>query len=126
MTENSPLRAAIEAQNAAFMRAAGNGDAAAIARLYTEGAWLLPPGSEIIQGRPGIEAFWASRFAGIAEVNLSTGDLLALGEDAAREVGSARITLRGEPEPISGKYVVVWKRVGDEWLLKADIWNSNA
>ena len=126
MTKNSPVRAAIEAQNAAFMRAVRNGDAAAIAGLYTKAAWLLPPGGEMIQGRTGIEAFWASRFVGIAEITLTTGDLLSLGDDAAREVGSARIKLKGQPEPISGKYVVFWNWVGGEWLLETDIWNSNA
>ncbi len=123
---DTPLKSAIQAQNMVFMAAARDGDAAALAALYTEDAWLLPPGGEMIQGRAQIEAFWSSRFARIAEVKLTTVDVVPLGDDAAREVGRSLILTKSLlAEEIVGKYIVVWKRVGGEWKLEADMWNSN-
>jgi uncharacterized protein (TIGR02246 family) len=125
MPETS-LNDAILAQNMAFMAAARAGDAAALASLYTEDAWLLPPAGGRIQGRAQIEAFWSSRFARIAEVNLTTVDLVPLGTDAAREIGTSLILTKGHlAEEISGKYLVVWRQVDGEWKLEADMWNSN-
>jgi uncharacterized protein (TIGR02246 family) len=120
------LSDAIQHQNAAFMAAVQASDAAGLAALYTEEAWLLPPGGEMIRGRSSIEAFWKSRFEHIAEVKLTTVDVVALGTDAAREVGTSLILTQGHlAEEVAGKYVVVWRQVGGEWKLEADMWNSN-
>jgi ketosteroid isomerase-like protein len=29
------------------------------------------------------------------------------------------------PQEVSGKYVVVWQRVGGEWKLATDNWNAS-
>jgi uncharacterized protein (TIGR02246 family) len=119
------LQASIAAQNAKFMQAAEKGDAAALAALYTDEAWLLPPGAEMVRGRAAIEEFWASRFQRIAAIELTTTDLAAVSEDGAREVGASLITLRGQNQRLTGKYMVVWKLTEGEWKLEADMWNSN-
>jgi uncharacterized protein (TIGR02246 family) len=119
------LQASIAAQNAKFMQAAEKGDAAALAALYTDEAWLLPPGAEMVRGRAAIEEFWASRFQRIAAIELTTTDLAAVSEDGAREVGTSLITLRGQDQRLTGKYMVVWKLTEGEWKLEADMWNSN-
>jgi ketosteroid isomerase-like protein len=74
------------------------GDAARLAALYTEDAWLLPPGADIVRGRARIEEFWHGRFQRIAEVKLTTVDVVALALDSAREVGSSEIALRVRTE----------------------------
>jgi ketosteroid isomerase-like protein len=28
------------------------------------------------------------------------------------------------PKEVSGKYLVVWEKIGGEWKLAADIWNN--
>jgi uncharacterized protein (TIGR02246 family) len=123
---DDPLKFTIQAQNSAFMVAAQEGDAAALAALYTEDAWLLPPGGETIQGREKIEAFWSSRLDRIAEVKLAIIDVVPLGDDAAREVGRSVILTKSLlAEEITGKYLVVWKQVDGVWKIEANIWNSN-
>ena len=123
---DTSLKEAIQHQNLAFMTAVKAGDATALSALYTEDAWLLPPGGAMVQGRSEIEAFWKSRFDRIAEVNLTTVDVVPLGPDAAREVGKAVILTTGHlAEEIAGKYMVVWRQVGGEWKLEADMWNTN-
>jgi ketosteroid isomerase-like protein len=80
----------------------------------------------MVHGRSQIEAFWKSWFDRIAEVNLTTVDVVPLGSDAAREVGTAVILTTGHlAEKIAGKYMVVWRQVEGEWKLEADMWNNN-
>jgi ketosteroid isomerase-like protein len=61
---------------------------------------------------------------GIKEATLDTVEVEAHG-DAAYEVG--RYTLKGDGGQLldQGKYVVIWKRVGGQWRLHRDIWNSS-
>lgn len=124
----SQVRKAIEEGNAKFGNAVRKGDGAAIAALYTEDATLLPPDSDAIKGRAGIEAFWKGGLRmGIKEAVLTTVDVSAAG-DLAYEIG--RFALKVQPEgkgvvESKGKYVVVWKKGPDAiWKLHADIWNS--
>ena len=119
------LRSEIAARNEAFRVATERGDPAALAALYTEDAWLLPHGRSMIQGRRDIEAFWRSRLERIAEVRLTTDDVVSTGQDTAREIGRSAITLKQAPTPIAGKYLVCWKRVADEWQLEADAFNGD-
>jgi ketosteroid isomerase-like protein len=121
----SDLRPEIEAQNARFMDAARRGDARAISSLYVERAWLLPPNAPLIQGKADIEAFWAARFERVAAVTLTTVDVIGLGGDGAREVGTSLVMLKDGSEPVAGKYMVVWRRSEGEWRLESDMMNGN-
>jgi ketosteroid isomerase-like protein len=48
-----------------------------------------------------------------------------LGPAAAREIGTFSLkTKESPPKDVTGKYVVVWQRVGKDWKLAADIWND--
>ncbi|MBM0204442.1 DUF4440 domain-containing protein [Micromonospora sp. STR1s_5] len=122
---DSILRAEIGAQNAKFMDAVRRGHAPAIASLYVEGAWLLPPNAPMIQGKADIEAFWAARFKRMESVVLTTVDVISLGDNGAREVGTSLVTLKDGSEPVAGKYMVVWRRADGEWRLEADMMNGN-
>lgn len=123
------LQQAVQDTNREWMEAIKRGDPASIAALYTEDATLLPPNSEAIRGRQGIEAFFnAGMKMGISEATLETVDVTYLG-DVAYEVGA--YTMKIEPEGSQaetdrGNYVVVWKRESDgTWKLAVDMWNTN-
>ena len=119
-------KATIQSVNDRFAEAFNKDDAAAVAALYTEDAILLPPGAEMVQGRGGIQAFWKGAAAQIGEMRLTTVDLKPLGSDAAREVGTFTARTKGQPsQEVVGKYVVVWQKVGSDWKLATDIWNTN-
>ena len=120
------MRAEIEAQNARFMAAAKRGDARSVAAAYAEEAWLLPPDAPMVRGRAEIEAFWAARFERIASVVLTTVDVIGLGDHAACEVGTSLTVLKDGSEPVSGKYMVVWRQCRGDWLLEADMMNRTA
>jgi uncharacterized protein (TIGR02246 family) len=102
------------------------GDAQAVAAMYADDANVLPPGSDIVKGRAAIEAFWRQEAEQLGDAKLTTLDVLPLGPDAAREIGTVTLKTKGQPpREIVGKYAVVWRKIGGEWKLATDIWNTN-
>ena len=119
-------KATMDKLNAEFMAAFNKGDMAAVGQMYTEDAYLLPPGAEIVKGRTPIEKFWTGAAAAIGDLKLTTVDVKPLGSDAAREIGTFTLTTKGvKPQEVAGKYVVVWEKAGGQWKLATDIWNTN-
>ncbi len=121
------VHATIEANNQKFMNGFKQSNAAGVAALYTGNARILPPGSEMMQGRAAIQSFWqAVMDSGVKEAQLETLDIEVSGEDLAREIGRYVLTIQQGSETVKspGKYVVIWKREGSDWKLDVDIWNS--
>jgi uncharacterized protein (TIGR02246 family) len=119
-------KATIEKLNDAWTAAFNKGDAAAVAAMYTEDAYVLPPGAEIVKGRTSIEAFWRQAAQQMGDAKLTTLDVLPLGRAAAREIGIVTLKTKSQPpQEIVGKYAVVWRKVGGKWKLATDIWNTN-
>jgi uncharacterized protein (TIGR02246 family) len=122
------VRAAIEAGNLKFGEAVRKGDAAAIAALYSEDATLMPPDSDMIQGKPGIQAFFDGGLKmGIKDAVLTTISVSAAG-DYACEIGKVLLTVQPSGQAAvqqTAKYVVVWKKsASGSWQLHVDIWNA--
>lgn len=116
-------RAAIEAANEELSAALAADDAQAIAELYTEDAWLMPPGTEILKGREAIRGFWRQAIeGGLEELSLETLSVERAGNLAA-ETGRARMVQSGGGG--RSHYVVVWKQVDGAWKLHRDIWNMH-
>ncbi len=116
---------AIERANQAFAQAFNHGDAAAVARCYTQNARVLPPNGEPVTGRAAIEGFWRAVMGrGVATVTLETVELVDQ-EDTAYEVGQYTVTGAAGQQVDRGKYVVIWQRGLGEWLLHRDIWSSS-
>jgi len=119
-------RATIEKLNDVWSAAFNKGEAAAVAVLYTEDAYVLPPGAEMVKGRAAIEAFWRQAAQQMTDAKLTTVDVLPLGPEAAREVGTVTLKTKTQPpQEVVGKYVVVWRKVGGDWKLATDIGNTN-
>jgi uncharacterized protein (TIGR02246 family) len=122
------VRKAIDANTKAFIEAFNKGDAAAVASMYTTDARVLPPNSEIVEGRANIQTFWQGAMsAGLKLVSLETAHLETQG-NLAVEIGRYTTTVPGAGGTTTtdkGKYVVVWKRQGGTWKLAADIFNTS-
>jgi uncharacterized protein (TIGR02246 family) len=119
-------RATIEKLNDAWTAAFNKGDAAAVATLYAEDAYVLPPGSAMVKGRAAIEAFWRQAAQQMTDAKLTTLDVLPLGRSAAREIGTVTLKTKSQPpQEVVGKYVVVWRKIGRDWKLATDIWNTD-
>ncbi len=104
----------IQKLNDAFVAAFNKGDSQALAAFYTEDAYVLPAGGEMVQGRQAIQGFWDNTMKQLGDGKLTTVDVQPLGPDAAREIGTFSFKTKGNaPQEINGKYVVVWRKIND-------------
>jgi len=97
-------------------------NAESVAALYTEDGQLLPPGAGAVNGRAAIKDFWSNDIATQwAKMSIKAESSTIAGDWAYRSgVWST------ESPALTGKYLEVWKRVGDSWQLYKDIWNLDA
>ncbi|HYM01310.1 MAG TPA: nuclear transport factor 2 family protein [Stellaceae bacterium] len=115
---------AIAAQNDKLMATFNKGDAVALRALYTQDAFVLPAGGEMVRGKD-LQPFWRAVVARIDNFKRSTVDLMPLGNEAAREIGVFSFRTKRELKETSGKYVVLWQRVDGDWKIATDIWNAD-
>ena len=118
-------KAEIEAVNAKWTEFFNKGDFAGVASLYTDDATAFPPGSGMVKGRAAIGAMWKSMAEQVSDPKVTSLDVKPLGPSAAREIGTFSLKTKGPtPQEVTGKYLVVWEKVGQDWKLAADIWND--
>jgi ketosteroid isomerase-like protein len=114
----------IEHAQEQLLQALSEGDAATLAGMSTDHAILLPPNSEMVEGRGAIEKYWRAVFAaGLKDVSVKTLQVDEYGGDAVREIGRIRLNAPAPREVVEGKYVILWRRSGENWLLDSVIWN---
>ena len=119
------VHAKIVSGNQKFMAAFEQKNAATIAKLYTAGGQLLPPGADPVSGREAIQAFWQGAMdMGVAQATLETLEVESHRETAI-EVGGFTLTASTGQVLDRGKYVVIWKVEGRSWKLHRHIWNTS-
>jgi len=117
-------KAAIQKLEEKWADAFNKGDAAAVAALYTEEAYVLPPGAPMVHGRADIQSFWGQAMQQFGDVKCTVVDVLPIGRTGAREIGTCAFKTKGaSPQDGALKYAVVWRKVDRQWLLNTDIWN---
>jgi uncharacterized protein (TIGR02246 family) len=104
-------------------------DAAAIAALYAEDGAVMPPNAPIGKGRPAIQQTWASMMGtpGFDLAFVPEQIVVSSSGDMALDRGTYRLRIapHGTAQTDTGKYVVVWRKIGSEWKAAADIFNSD-
>jgi uncharacterized protein (TIGR02246 family) len=104
-------------------------DAAGIAALYAEDGAVMPPNTPIGKGRAAIQQTWASMMQtpGFALTFAPEQILVSASGDMALDRGTYSLTIApdGTAQTDTGKYVVVWRKIGSEWKAAADIFNSD-
>ncbi|MBV8493419.1 MAG: nuclear transport factor 2 family protein [Alphaproteobacteria bacterium] len=119
-------RDTIQKLNAEWMTAFNKGDAAHLADMYAPDAYVMPAGAEMAKGHKAIETVWSNLTKQLTDAKLTTVDVQSLGPGAAREIGTFSFKTKAQPpESVAGKYLVVWRKMGGQWQLAADIWNMN-
>jgi len=125
MTPAAAQKAEIEAANGKWIAFFNKGDFDGVASLYTADAMAFPPGSGMVKGRAAIGAMWKGMADQITDPKVTTLDVKRLGPAAAREIGTFSLKTKGSaPKEMTGKYVVIWQKVGKDWKLATDIWNE--
>jgi uncharacterized protein (TIGR02246 family) len=118
---------AIDEANRKFSEGFLRGDASITASGYGEDSVVFPPNGDFVQGKKAIEEFWRDVIAsGVKEANLTTLDLLG-NENFVCERGTGMLKVQSKHGKITQqkiKYVVVWKRMENEWKNLWDIWNG--
>ncbi len=104
-------------------------DAAGIAALYAEDGAVMPPNAPIGKGRAAIQQTWASmmRTPGFDLTIAPEQIVVSSSGDMALDRGTYSLTIApdGTAQTDTGKYVVVWRKIGSEWKAAADIFNSD-
>ncbi len=104
-------------------------DAAGIAELYAEDGAVMPPSAPIGKGRAAIQQTWASlmRTPGFGLTFVPEQIVVSSSADMALDRGTYSLTIApdGITQTDTGKYVVVWRKIGREWKVAADIFNSD-
>jgi len=122
-------RSHIDEQNAKYMEFFNNGDASGVADLHVDEAIVMPPHTDLIKGKEAIKQAISDEIsAGATDLVFTTLDMYG-NEDYVTEVGRFSLNIKDNGKIVmndSGKYIVLWKQVSmDNWLMKADIWNSD-
>jgi uncharacterized protein (TIGR02246 family) len=120
---------AIREQVARWLQFVKAKDAAAIADLYAEDGAVMPPNAPIGKGRAAVRQAWASMM-GTPGFDLTFRPeqiVVSSSGDMALDRGTYRLTVApaGATQTDTGKYVVVWRKVGGDWRAAADIFNSD-
>jgi ketosteroid isomerase-like protein len=125
MAKSDGIRKAILAAEKVFVAAYNDHDAPALAALYTRDGEIMPPNSGVVKGARKLQALFKSFWdAGDTVMKLDTVEAKGFG-DTAYEVG--KYTLSGDSGKVNdrGKYIVIWRKVGGQWKLYRDIFNTN-
>lgn len=105
------------------------GDSVGLASHYSMDTVVMSPNTEVIHGRAAVKAFWDYGFKefGYKEMSFKTEEVVGLG-DYAMEHGT--YTFKAQPKGMGimedrGKYITIWKRAPEGWLIHWDIFNSS-
>ena len=118
-------KSAIQKLEDQWSAAFNKGDAGALAAMYTDDAYVLPPGAEMVKGRSAIGALWGKEMQQRGDVKCTTLDVKPLGARAAGEVGTCTFKKGAPTQEGTLKYAVVWEKSGHTWRLLQDTWNTS-
>jgi uncharacterized protein (TIGR02246 family) len=116
-TDRADDRAAILANDTAFIKSFNAADAKGIAATFTEDAEVIDEDNLKIEGRRAIEERFLGYFAAIpgAKLTLETESLKFLSADSALVRGRSKVVL-AEGESDSSRYTVIFVKRNGAWL----------
>ena len=124
-THTADISSVIHALVKQFEATFSSGNAADIARWYTDKGMLLPAGSDMIKGKRDIEAFWQEAIdLGIKHIKL---DIIEVEQHGDTAIELSYYTMRSADDQLidHGKGIVIWKYEDNTWKLHRDIWTSS-
>lgn len=118
------VAAEITKQNAKYMMAFNTGDVDAVMKLHTKDVRTMMPGQPVSVGSEAVRAAIASETSGPAKLTLylASTDVHADGDTAYEKGQWTMLVQSAGAEDITdgGSYLVVWKRIREEWLIDFD------
>lgn len=104
------------------------GDFDQLSKMYTHDAKIFPPGLPILQGTIPILNYWNPPNSQNSKITFHKVDPIAIevmgntAIDHGNYYGSS-INKEGTTSNWGGKYIIIWKKEGEEWKIEKDIWN---
>lgn len=99
-----------------------------VVAAYAEDAVYLPPHHVAVHGRDAIREYLKTPLSrGVSDLAFEVTYIKQQGP-VAWDVGTYRMTIPqndGTKKEDHGKYLTVWRRVGEKWLIAADAWSSD-
>jgi ketosteroid isomerase-like protein len=130
MSEAEAVRKIIEDLNAKACGWYGTGNVNALAEMYAEDCWQMPPHAEPLVGRAAVREFWKQAVQwGEFRFSLETQDVVVAGPVAV-ERGRYTLTVSARPgaphgftsSEDRGNYIVMWRREHDgQWRA---VWDA--
>jgi ketosteroid isomerase-like protein len=114
----------ISAAQRQFLRLFAVNDIAGIGACYTEDAQMLVANIEVIVGRASIQSVFRITAVQGHTLEFETQELDIHGTTAV-EIGSYTRKRRDGSTFDRGKYMVIWKRVRDTWLIHRDMFSTS-
>lgn len=115
--------AEIAARSAAWAKAFNAEDVDALVEFYTADARILAPNAPMAEGSAAVRAVFEEMIAAGLSGELKSVEAMAVG-DLGHNVGTYSLSAAGE-EVDRGKYIEVWRKVGGEWKIDADMFSSD-
>jgi len=107
-----------------FAEAYNKSGAEGVGAMYTDDAIVVPPEADIRTGRRDIQAFWTQQARQGENLEIVVLDVKPLGADTARALVRSELTMKGpQPQPLSGRNVVILQRIGADWKVSTHTWN---
>jgi uncharacterized protein (TIGR02246 family) len=122
--DGASVRSQIEKLDQAWEKAFNAGDAAAVAKLYSQDAKLMAPGGKPASGPSAIRTSLDEAVKQGVKNTLTLEDVVASGNYAI-ETGNWVATGADGKHLDHGPYVTVYKKEGGGWKIYRDIWNSS-
>lgn len=123
-TSNRAPAAQISAVQGRFLDLFALNDTAGIAACYTDDAQMLVANMDVIRGRAAIQSVFKFTAVQGHTLEFETHELDVNGTTAI-ELGQY-IRRRADGSIFDrGKYMVVWKRLGDEWKIHRDMFSTS-
>lgn len=108
-----------------WIAAFNSGDVDGLSLMYTPDAEILPPDTPIVAGHDAIVEFWKDYNPGAVRIALSNVETFPAGKYWLRE-GAYSAKFPEEGEPRLGKFMELWAKVGNVWLLHRQMWSQNS
>ncbi len=122
LSDEEQIKAAAKAFSASYLKQ----DYEALAKSYTPDAKIFPNNTPIISGYEAIKKRWSnsSNYTPVTH-EIIPEEIVILG-DTAHDYGVYKGKNKnkdGTETTYKGKYVVVWKKINNQWKMYLDIWN---
>jgi ketosteroid isomerase-like protein len=111
----------------AFSEAYMDEDIETLSDYYSVDAKIMPPNAPIIKGHAAIYKRWTLPEGIDIVLHQAIPEEIRVNGNFAHDYGIYNGTTKNADQQEShwqGKYLIVWKKVGDDWKIYLDIWNN--